>query len=174
MSGNDAPFSPEGRARAKGGRLSPTRRARLPATILASSRNRRSAERHTRHTMPAAQRPGKTPLPAQSEVAAAEVLAWVSDCIEGGLCFLSRGILIFENGQFGELVEAAVVPEDEAGTAPLRARLFADATAWNEESLGARRTRTYRLTDRQGHPLTYQCRFNVVQSALLHKPRSGR
>jgi PAS domain S-box-containing protein len=114
--------------------------------------------------MPSAQRPGKTPLPAQSEVAAAEVLAWVSDCIEGGLCFLSRGILIFENGQFGELVEAAVFPEHEAGGSPtsLRARLFADATAWNQESLGTRSTKTYRLTDRQGQPLTYHCRFNVV------------
>jgi hypothetical protein len=48
----------------------------------------------------------KPPVPAQSEVAAAEVLAWLSDCIEGGLCFVSQGIVIFENAQFGELVEA--------------------------------------------------------------------
>lgn len=108
-------------------------------------------------------RPGKAPAPAQSEVAAAEVLAWVSDCLEGGLCFLSRGLLIFENAQFGELVEAPASMAHPADAAvPLRSRLFADATAWSRESLGARCTKTYRLTDRHGGPLTYQCRFNVV------------
>ena len=50
------------------------------------------------HSKPSAQ--------AQSEVAAGEVLAWLSDCIQGGLCFVSHGIVIFENTQFGELVEA--------------------------------------------------------------------
>lgn len=56
--------------------------------------------------MPPAQ-PGSSrePAVAQPEVAAAEILAWVSDCIEGGLCLIAHGILIFENAQFGELVE---------------------------------------------------------------------
>ena len=109
------------------------------------------------------------PTPARSEVAAAEVLAWLSDCIEGGLLFVSKGILIFENAQFGELVEAA----SGAGTedlclgvqdrvSSLRAKLFAEATAWNTEPLGAHRTASYRLTDSNGHPLIYECRFNVV------------
>lgn len=118
--------------------------------------------------MPLASRPGKSSVPAQSEVAAAEVLAWVSDCIEGGLCFLSHGILIFENAQFGELVETAaesaseVCDAGEAASASLRARLFADATVWNREPLGARGTKAYRSADRSGHPLIYECRFNVV------------
>lgn len=102
----------------------------------------------------------KPPLPAQSEVAAAEVLAWLSDCLEGGLCFVSRGILIFENAQFGELVETAVGQPDTP--LALRAQLFADATRWNQEPLGAHRKKTYRLTDWDGHPLIYDCRFNVV------------
>ncbi len=79
----------------------------------------------------------KPPIPARSEVAAAEVLAWLSDCIEGGLCFVSKGILIFENAQFGELSEAAsgAGTEHPAHTvqdreSSLRTRLFADATAW--------------------------------------------
>ncbi len=118
--------------------------------------------------MPPASRAGKTPVPAQSEVAAAEVLAWVSDCIEGGLCFLSRGILIFENAQFGELVETAaesvldVFDAGEPAPSSLRARLFADATAWNRQPLGARGTQAYRLTGRTGQPVIYECRFNVV------------
>jgi PAS domain S-box-containing protein len=111
----------------------------------------------------------KPPMPARSEVAAAEVLAWLSDCIEGGLCFASKGILIFENAQFGELNEAASAAgtEDPAHTiqgreSSLRTRLFADATAWEAQPLGAHKTHTYRLTDRQGRPLIYECRFNVV------------
>ena len=111
----------------------------------------------------------KPPIPARSEVAAAEVLAWLSDCIEGGLCFVSKGILIFENAQFGELSEAAsgAGTEHPAHTvqdreSSLRTRLFADATAWEAQRLGAHETQTYRLTDRQGHPLIYECRFNVV------------
>lgn len=118
--------------------------------------------------MPSTQRPSsKGSVPAYSEVAAAEVLAWVSDCIEGGLCFISRGILVFENPQFGELVEAPastvpVSPEVLEQAVGLRGRLFADAIVWNRESLGARGTTTYRLTDRRGRPLIYQCRFNVV------------
>ncbi|NJN70256.1 MAG: hypothetical protein HC801_08255, partial [Nitrospira sp.] len=107
----------------------------------------------------------KPPAPAQSEVAAAEVLAWLSDCIESGLCFVSNGILIFENAQFGELSEAASGSNlhDPAHSAQergdsLRTRLFADAKAWNAQPLGARRTETYRLTDRHEHPLIYECR----------------
>lgn len=105
------------------------------------------------------------------EVAAAEVLAWVSDCIQGGLCLVSNGILIFENSQFAELVEAPggppseplrPVPDTGSAALPLRTLLFADAAAWNRESLGARGTKTYRLVDRQGQPLIYECRFNVV------------
>lgn len=104
--------------------------------------------------------------PAASEVAAAEVLAWVSDCLEGGLCFISRGILIFENSQFDELVESAAAasgrdrPATDAQS--LRALLFNDAQIWNREPLGSRQTKTYRLTDGQGLPLIYECRFNVV------------
>lgn len=49
----------------------------------------------------------KNSVQAKSEVAAAEVLPWVSDCLEGGLCLIAKGILVFENPQFGELVEAA-------------------------------------------------------------------
>lgn len=117
--------------------------------------------------MPPVSRSGKTRVPVQSEIAAAEVLTWVSDCIEGGLCLLSHGILIFENAQFGKLVEAAAesgLDVSEAGdsTVSLRARLLADATAWNQEPLGARRTTMYRLTNRTGRTLTYECRFNVV------------
>ncbi|MEW6247664.1 MAG: PAS domain S-box protein [Nitrospirota bacterium] len=113
----------------------------------------------------------KPPLLTQSEVAAAEVLAWVSDCIEGGLCFVSQGILIYENARFGELVDApdqradephASSPEPATPLQSLRARLFAEADAWNREPLGARGTKAYRLTDRRGRPLVYECRFNVV------------
>ena len=111
----------------------------------------------------------KPPVPARSEVAAAEVLAWLSDCIEGGLCFVSQGNLIFENAQFGELAEATSDGNTE-NSAPgaqnrqpsLRAKLLVDATSWNAEPLGSHRMETYRLTDRHGHPLIYECRFNVV------------
>jgi PAS domain S-box-containing protein len=95
---------------------------------------------------------------AQSEVAAGEVLAWLSDCIQGGLCFVSRGIVIFENAQFGELVEAL----QRESKFVLRTRLLDEAIAWNHEPLGARNTKEYRLTDRQDDPLIYECRFNVV------------
>lgn len=98
------------------------------------------------------------PVPAQSEVAAAEVLAWLSDCIEGGLCFVSQGLVIFENAQFGELVET---PRPGSGCS-LRTDLLDQAMVWNHEPLGTRDTTAYHLTDRQGDPLTYECRFNVV------------
>ena len=92
------------------------------------------------------------------EVAAAEVLAWLSDCIQSGLCFVSHGIVIFENAQFGELVEAP-----QPGLAlPLRKRLLDKAMAWNHEPLGAHDATEYRLIDRQGDPLAYECRLNVV------------
>ncbi len=113
----------------------------------------------------------KPPLLTQSEVAAAEVLAWVGDCIDGGLCFVSQGILIYENARFGELLDAPTAGEAEplpsaaeqaAASQTLRARLFAEANAWSRELLGARSVKEYRLTDRQGRPLVYECRFNVV------------
>ncbi|MFO0699629.1 MAG: PAS domain S-box protein [Nitrospira sp.] len=101
---------------------------------------------------------------AKPEVAAAEVLAWVSDCLEGGLCFIANGLLVFENSQFGELVET---PTAQPGHAhphdlTLRSELFADAMVWNKEPLGARGSKTYRLFDRQGHTLVYECRYHVV------------
>ena len=95
----------------------------------------------------------------RSEAAAAEILAWVSDCIHGGLCFVFNGILIFENSQFAELVEGA----PSAGDDPtLRRRLLDEAIAWNKRSLGARKTAEYRLEDGRGRRLHYACRFNVV------------
>ena len=120
--------------------------------------------------MSSLRRPRSKPaVPTKSEVAAAEVLTWLSDCIDGGLCFVSQATLILENAQFGELAEAASVDstDDSVFSVPnrkpsLRATLFADATAWNAEPLGSHRIKTYRLTDRHGHPLIYECRFNVV------------
>lgn len=103
----------------------------------------------------------KSPVLAQSEVAAAEVLAWVSHCLDGGLCFIAKGLLIFENTQFEELVEAPRPPSDPESPT-LRSQLFADAIVWNQETLGTRGSKTYRLADRQGQPLVYECRFNVV------------
>ncbi|MGZ8405133.1 MAG: hypothetical protein ACXW38_05640 [Nitrospira sp.] len=38
----------------------------------------------------------------------------MSDCLEGGLCLIDKGILVFENAQFGELVEAPAVSRDES------------------------------------------------------------
>jgi PAS domain S-box-containing protein len=106
----------------------------------------------------------KPPIPARSEVAAAEVLAWLSDCIDGGLCFIAKGILVFENAQFGELVEAPSTfpggPSPEAPT--LRSLLFTDAIAWNEHALGTKGSKTYHLIDRQGQTLVYECRYNIV------------
>ncbi len=109
--------------------------------------------------MPSSRRSRPKPsAQAQSEVAAGEVLAWLSDCIQGGLCFVSLGTVIFENAQFGELVEAP-----HPGTElPLQKCLLGKALAWNHEPLGARDTTVYRLTDRQGDPLIYECRLNVV------------
>ena len=95
---------------------------------------------------------------AQSEVAAGEVLAWLSDCIQSGLCFVSHDTVIFENAQFGELVEAPR-PGLEL---PLRKRLLSKAMTWNHEPLGASDATEYRLTDRQGDPLICECRLNVV------------
>ncbi len=115
--------------------------------------------------MPTAQSGGsREPALAKPEVAAAEILAWVSDCIEGGLCLMARGILIFENTQFGELVETpaeAGLSQTQPGGS-LRSRLFADALSWNQRSLGTRGTTAYHLIDPDGQPLIYECRFNVV------------
>ncbi len=85
-------------------------------------------------------------------------MAWLNDCIQGGLCVVSHGIVIFENAQFRELVEA---PDPGPGC-PLRIRVLDEAVNWNQEPLGACGTKEYRLTDRQGDPLIYECRFNVV------------
>lgn len=108
------------------------------------------------HSMPS--------VPARSEVAAAEVLAWVSDCIEGGLSFIAKGILIFENAQFGELVEASsTLPGASSPDAlTLRSQLFTDAIAWNGHALGTKGSKTYHLIDRQGQALVYECRYNIV------------
>ncbi len=95
------------------------------------------------------------------QVAAAEVLAWVSDCLDGGLCFIAKGLLIFENAQFGELVEAPG-PPSALESPTVRSQLFADAIAWNKETLGMRGSKTYHLTDRQNQRLVYECRYNVV------------
>ena len=120
--------------------------------------------------MPSIRRTHSKPLvQTRPEVAPAEVLAWLSDCIEGGLCFVSQGVLIFENAQLGELAEATSNSSTEHIThnaqltqSSLRTRLLADATDWNTEPLGAHRTHTYHLIDRRGHPLIYECRFKVV------------
>ncbi|MBP8116252.1 MAG: PAS domain S-box protein [Nitrospira sp.] len=103
----------------------------------------------------------KVSRPARSELAAAEVLAWLSDCIHGGLCFVCQGLLIFENSQFSELVECAssqVGAEKHA----LRKRLLDDAIAWNTRTLGTRKTVEYTVEAQDGRPLYYACRFNVV------------
>ena len=104
------------------------------------------------------------PVHSEPEVAAAEVLAWMSDCLEGGLCFIAKGILVFENSQFGELVEtpSTQTRESTPHDATLRSQLFADAMAWNNDALGARGSKTYQLMDRQGQALVYECRFKVV------------
>ena len=83
---------------------------------------------------------------------------WLSDCIQGGLCFVFHGSVIFENAQFGELVEAPQPGLEHL----LRTRLLDEAMGWNREPFGARDTQEYRLTDRQGDPLIFECRFNVV------------
>lgn len=106
----------------------------------------------------------KSPVRAKPEVAAAEVLAWVSDCLEGGLCLIAKGLLVFENAHFGELVEAPAEPLGRSvpNETSLRALLFTDAMTLNKEPLGSRGSKTYQLTDRQGQPLVYECRYNVV------------
>ncbi|MFZ3013888.1 MAG: ATP-binding protein [Nitrospira sp.] len=108
--------------------------------------------------------PAKNPVQSKPEVAAAEVLAWVSDCLEGGLCLTANGLLIFENAQFGELVEATAVPRDRPtrNETSIRAHLFADSMVWNKETLGSRGSQTYRLADREGQTLIYECRYSVV------------
>lgn len=106
----------------------------------------------------------KPPIPARSEVAAAEVLAWLSDCIDGGLCLIAKGILVFENAQFGELVEApsAFPSQSNTETPTLRSQLFTDAIAWNGHALGTKGSKTYHLIDRQSQALVYECRYNIV------------
>ncbi len=102
----------------------------------------------------------KVSRPVRSEPAAAEVLAWLSDCIHGGLCFVCQGLLIFENSQFAELVESA--PPQDGGDPALRKRLLDDAIVWNQRDLGSRKSVEYRLAGHDGRPLYYACRFNVV------------
>ena len=105
----------------------------------------------------------KTTSPVQSEVAAAEVLAWVSDCIQGGLCFICNGVLIFENSHFAELIEAAEpLAEGLEREHQLRKSLLDEAVAWNRQPLGSKMVSGYRLQDRHGHALHYECRFNVL------------
>jgi len=77
---------------------------------------------------------------------------------------VSHGLVIFENTQFGDLVETP----QRGSERPLRTHLLDEAMAWNHEPLGARDTTEFRLTDRQGNPLIYERRFNVVPY------RSGR
>ncbi len=115
------------------------------ATLMASSHRSRS----------------KVSRPVQSEIAAAEVLAWLSDCIQGGLCFVCKGLLIFENSQFAELVESAP-PQVEGEEHALRKRLLDDAIAWNTRALGTRKSVEYKLETQDGRALYYACRFNVV------------
>jgi len=103
----------------------------------------------------------KASRPVRSEPAAAEVLSWLSDCIDGGLCFVCKGLLIFENSQFAELVENAP-PQAEGGEPALRKRLLDDAIAWNQRDLGSRKSVEYQLLAHDGRPLYYACRFNVV------------
>ncbi len=103
----------------------------------------------------------KLPRPVRSEPAAAEVLAWLSDCIDGGLCFVCNGLLIFENSQFAELVESDAT-QPEGGEPALRKRLLDDAIAWNQRDLGSRKNVEYQLMAADGRPLNYACRFNVV------------
>ncbi len=103
----------------------------------------------------------KVPRPVRSEPAAAEVLAWLSDCIHGGLCFVCKGLLIFENSQFAELVES-VPPQAEGGEPALRKRLLDDAIVWNQHDLGSRKSVEYQLVSHDGRPLYFACRFNVV------------
>ena len=102
----------------------------------------------------------KISRPVRSEPAAAEVLAWLSDCIHGGLCFVCQGLLIFENSQFAELVES--VPPQEGGESALRKRLLDDAIVWNQRDLGSRKSVEYQLVGHDGRALYYACRFNVV------------
>ncbi len=106
----------------------------------------------------------KEPNQTKPIVAAAEILAWVSDCLEGGLCFVAKGILVFENAQFSKLVEApAALPDLLSPASPtLRSQLFTDAMVWNQKPLGTRGSTSYRLADPQGRTLVYECRFNVV------------
>jgi len=103
----------------------------------------------------------KASRPVRSEIAAAEVLAWLSDCIHGGLCFVCQGLLIFENSQFAELVESAS-SRVGAGKHALRKRLLDDAIAWNTRALGARKAVEYTVEAQGGRQLYYVCRFNVV------------
>jgi PAS domain S-box-containing protein len=103
----------------------------------------------------------KVSRPVRSEPAAAEVLAWLSDCIHGGLCFVCQGLLIFENSQFAELVERAPL-QAEGGETALRKRLLDDAIAWNQRDLGSRKGVEYQLAAHDGRSLYYACRFNVV------------
>ena len=57
--------------------------------------------------MPSLQpRSSREPAVAKPEVAAAEILAWVSDCIEGGLCLMARGILVCTGGKLFTAVAA--------------------------------------------------------------------
>jgi PAS domain S-box-containing protein len=104
------------------------------------------------------QSPPQSPVPRQLDVAAPDVLAWLTECIQSGLCFVFHDDVVFENAQFGELVDTPrAAPE-----LPLRKQLLAAATAWQQEPLRAQRTTAYHLSDSQEQPLIYECRFTVV------------
>ncbi|MBK8277513.1 MAG: hypothetical protein IPK92_17340 [Nitrospira sp.] len=65
---------------------------------------------------------------------------------------MAKGILVFENSQFEELIET---PTSQLGQSPaqdptVRSQLFADAMTWNKDTLGARGSKPYRLLNRQG------------------------
>jgi PAS domain S-box-containing protein len=104
------------------------------------------------------QSPPQSPVPRQSDVAAPDVLAWLTECIQSGLCFVFHDDVVFENAQFGELVDTPRAAPER----PLRKQLLAAATAWQQEPLRAQRTTAYHLSDSQEQPLIYECRFTVV------------
>jgi PAS domain S-box-containing protein len=71
--------------------------------------------------------------------------------------------LIYENAHFAELVDAAEPLADGLEREHrLRKSLLDEAVAWNRRPLGAKKLSGYRLQDRQGHSLHYECRFTVV------------
>ena len=109
--------------------------------------------------MSSSRRPAsRASIPAQSQAAAAEVLAWLGGCLQGGLCFVSHGLLIFENSRFGELIDA--LPSETR--LPFRKKLLDESLELERRSLGTSRTVPYEILGADSRPLVYECRFNVV------------